>query len=340
MASQHDTRKFWYKNPLYLTLIITAAVVITAFFVSDLKPFLASFLNFWKMIWWAVLLGVIIAGFIDALVPSEYISSYLAKSGKKSIFYAAILGFIFSTCSHGVLAISMELYKKGASIPSVITLLLASPWANLAITVLLIAFFGWKALTFIIAAILIAIITGFIYQYLEKVGWIEKSQHVVSVSKSFSIKKDIKKRWNRFDWTVTNIKSLMHSILIGAWKVVHMVVWWIIIGTLVGSLLDAFIPHQLFQHYLGSSLFGLFATLILATIIEVCSEGSAPIAFTIYKQTMAFGNAFIFLMAGVATDFTEIGLIWTNIGKRAALWLPIITVPQALIVAYLFNLYL
>ncbi len=37
-------------------------------------------------------------------------------------------------------------------------------------------------------------------------------------------------------------------------------------------------------------------TLILATLIEVCSEGSAPSAFEIFNQTGAFGNSFVFLM--------------------------------------------
>ena len=85
---------------------------------------------------------------------------------------------------------------------------------------------------------------------------------------------------------------------------------------------------------------GLGITLIVATIIEVCSEGSAPISFEIFNQTGAFGNSFTFLMAGVATDYTELGLIWSNIGKKAAVWLPIITVPQILILGYLFNLFL
>lgn len=44
-------------------------------------------------------------------------------------------------------------------------------------------------------------------------------------------------------------------------------------------------------------------------------------------------------MAGVVTDFTEIGLIWVNIGKRAAIWLPIVAVPQALFFAYFFNVF-
>jgi hypothetical protein len=45
-------------------------------------------------------------------------------------------------------------------------------------------------------------------------------------------------------------------------------------------------------------------------------------------------------MAGVVTDYTEIGLLWTNIGKRTAIWLPIIAVPQVLLLGYLFNTFI
>ena len=47
-----------------------------------------------------------------------------------------------------------------------------------------------------------------------------------------------------------------------------------------------------------------------------------------------------FLMAGVATDYTEIGLIGSNIGKKATFWIPVITVPQILLLGYLFNIFL
>jgi uncharacterized membrane protein YraQ (UPF0718 family) len=90
--------------------------------------------------------------------------------------------------------------------------------------------------------------------------------------------------------------------------------------------------------YMGPTALGLLITLFFATIIEVCSEGSSPLAFEIFNKTGAFGNSFTFLMAGVATDYTEIGLIWSNIGKKAALWLPIITVPQILSFGFLYNI--
>ena len=42
-------------------------------------------------------------------------------------------------------------------------------------------------------------------------------------------------------------------------------------------------------------------------------------------------------MAGVVTDYTEIGLLWTNVGRRTALWLPIVTVPQVLALGMIAN---
>ena len=72
-------------------------------------------------------------------------------------------------------------------------------------------------------------------------------------------------------------------------------------------------------------------TLFFATILEVCSEGTSIIAFELYRNTHAIGNVFIFLMAGVATDYTEIGLLWSNIGRRTALFLPLVTLPQIIL---------
>ena len=88
---------------------------------------------------------------------------------------------------------------------------------------------------------------------------------------------------------------------------------------------------------MGATILGLIVTLILATIIEVCSEGSAPMAFEIFRQTGALGNSFVFLMAGVVTDYTEIGLLWHNVGKKTAIWLPIISVPQVITLGIIAN---
>jgi uncharacterized membrane protein YraQ (UPF0718 family) len=234
-----------------------------------------------------------------------------------------------SACSHGILAISMELYKKGASIPAVITFLLASPWANLPVTILLFGFFGLDALYFIFSAMLIAIITGFIYSGLEAKGWIEKSKDMPFVSK--------------YEWTHVkgfNLKKSVIGVSYGAVSLADMVLWWILIGVIMAAAIGAYVPGHIFMDYFGPTVVGLILTLAAATIIEICSEGSAPIAFEVYAKVGTLGNPFVFLMAGVVTDYTEIGIIWSNIGRKTAIWLPIVTVPQVLLVGYLFNVFL
>jgi uncharacterized membrane protein YraQ (UPF0718 family) len=102
-------------------------------------------------------------------------------------------------------------------------------------------------------------------------------------------------------------------------------------------IIDSFVPSDIFHRFLGPTLVGLFMTLGMATVIEVCSQGTAPLAFTIYRQTGAFGNAFAFLMGGVITDVTEIGLVWKNLGYRTALWMVAISLPQVLLLGWIFN---
>lgn len=340
--------KPWYKQPFYILIILTVALFIVSYAVKFLNPVYDALIDYLKLIWWAILLGFLIGGIIDRFIPREYIEKYLSRHKKRTIGYAVIFGFLMSACSHGILAIAIQLYKKGANTSSVIAFLLASPWANLPITVLLFGFFGVKALYLVLSAIIIAIITGLIYQVLERKGMVECDKckegedHKKGHGKhhSFSVWQDIKRRWSKYKFTSKAIKEDVVGVAKGSWSLSKMVLWWILIGMILASLARAFVPQHFFMKYMGATTLGLLVTLALATIIEVCSEGSSPMAFEIFKQTGAFGNSFVFLLAGVITDVTELGLIWSNIGKRAAIWLPIITVPQALILGYLFNTFL
>jgi hypothetical protein len=217
---------------------------------------------------------------------------------------------------------------------------LASPWANLPITVLLFGFFGMRAALIVVSAIVVAMLTGLIYQRLERRGLVECDKCGEDKPIDFSVIEDIKKRWKAYRFTRESGIEAIKGVVRGSWSLSKMILWWILIGITMASFARAYIPHNLFVMYMGPTLLGLAITLLFATIIEVCSEGSSPLAFEIFNQTGAFGNSFTFLMAGVATDYTEIGLIWTNIGRKAALWLPALTVPQILILGYLFNLIL
>ncbi|UCD55858.1 MAG: permease [Candidatus Omnitrophota bacterium] len=323
----------FYKNKTLIVSAVLALLVFLSYILPFLEPFRKTLFMYFKTIWWAILLGFFLGGIIDYYVPREYISHILAKPKKRTIFYSVILGFFMSACSHGILALSIELHKKGASNPAVVSFLLASPWANLTLTIMLIGFFGLKALYIIVSAIVIAIITGLIFQALERRKLIEVNNNILPVEKDFSIINDFRQRFKGYRFSATDIKGIYSGML----SLGNMVLWWLLIGMGLASLAGAYIPSGLFQNYMGPTLLGLFVTLALATVIEVCSEGSAPMAFEIFRQTGALGNAFVFLMAGVVTDYTEIGLLWHNVGKKTAIWLPVITVPQVIILGIIAN---
>jgi uncharacterized membrane protein YraQ (UPF0718 family) len=334
----------WYRSKLFLIVWILLVLLLLNLIlfpigVTVLQPFWVAFWDYLVLIWWALLIGFLLGGLIDYYIPRSYIAKHLSLPEKRVIGYSVLLGFLASACSHGILALGIELYRKGASVPAVIAFLMASPWANLPITILLFSFFGTKAFILIISAIIIALITGFIYQFLDRKNWIE-SQAPAEIDKGFSVRKDIRKRLDMYRFTGSNLSGDLRGVVKGSWSLTKMVMWWILIGMIMAAFARAYIPAELFHAYLGATILGLVVTLILATVIEVCSEGSAPLAFEIHEQTGAFGNSFTFLMAGVATDYTEIGLISSNIGKRAAFLLPVVTVPMILVLGYLFNLFL
>jgi uncharacterized membrane protein YraQ (UPF0718 family) len=117
-----------------------------------------------------------------------------------------------------------------------------------------------------------------------------------------------------------------------------MILRWLFIGVIIAAALRVFITPENFAQYFGPTMVGLAITLFAATVIEVCSEGSAPIASDILTRAGAVGNGFTFLMAGVATDYTEI-MVMREVTKswKIALFLPLVTVPQVLLAGWLLN---
>jgi len=333
-----EPERHLYKNKTFIVFSVLILLALLSYVIPFLEPLRKSLWMYFKTLWWAILLGLFLGGVIDHYVPREYVSHILSRPRRRTIFYSVFLGFLMSACSHGILALSIELHKKGVSTPAVVAFLLASPWANITITIMLIGFFGTKALFIILSAIVIAIITGFIFQILQRKNLVEINENSVRSEEGFSIINDIKKRYKSHRFSMETAKTDIKGIYSGMVSLSNMVLWWILIGMGIAGVVGAYVPTNIFQNYMGPTIAGLFVTLIIATIFEVCSEGSAPMAFELFKQTGALGNSFVFLMAGVVTDYTEIGLIWHNVGKKTAVWLPIITVPQVILLGIIANI--
>ena len=117
-----------------------------------------------------------------------------------------------------------------------------------------------------------------------------------------------------------------------------MVFRWLFFGIVLATAIRAFVPLDTYHALFGPTVAGLLLTLLAATVIEVCSEGSTPIAADIVTRAAAPGNGFTFLMAGVATDYTEVMVIRDMTKSwKIALFLPLISLPQILVIGWILN---
>lgn len=285
--------------------------------------------------WWGILIGIVAMGLIGA-IPREFITSLLGRGGTFSgILRACGAGLLLDLCNHGILMVGMKLYERGASLGQIFAFLIASPWNSLSTTFILIALIGLKwTLVIIVLSAVIGILTGILADCLVKRGALPGNPNTEDLAPDFRFWPEAKEQWSkaRFDRA-----TLWHHSK-RAVSESRMIIRWILFGAVLVSALRAVFDPATFAQYFGPTVIGLLLTFVAATIIEVCSEGSSPIASDLVNRAHAPGNGFAFLMAGAATDYTEVMALRETTGRwKAALALPLLTSPQILLVAYFLN---
>jgi uncharacterized membrane protein YraQ (UPF0718 family) len=180
----------------------------------------------------------------------------------------------------------------------------------------------------------IAVIVGVMFDALVNKKVLPENPAQQGLPEGFRFVPEAKKSLAATDFNHAFIKAM----IIDGVKDSRMVLRWIFFGVLLASLVRVFFTADDFQDWFGPTFMGLMLTVIAATIIEVCSEGSTPIAADLVTRANAPGNGFAFLMTGVSTDYTEVMVLKeTTRSWKMALFLPLLTVPQVLVVAYILN---
>ncbi|MDP6575545.1 MAG: permease [Candidatus Peribacteraceae bacterium] len=326
--------------PLVALIIILAYVahLFLGEFASGsefLITFNLSVFELMNRMWWGVALGILSVGFIGTL-PRELVSSALGKGGTLGgILRATGAGVMLDLCSHGILLVGMKLYERGASLGQTMAFLIASPWNSFSLTLILWSLIGFKWMILIlIFSLLIALASGIFFDRLVKKGILPANPHKTKLPESYCFKKELITHLKKMRPTPVNIYKVSFQGL----KDSRMILKWIFFGVILASLIRTFVHPELFAVAFGPTLAGLGATLIFATILEVCSEGSVPVATDMLLRAKAPGNTFAFLMTGVSTDYTEIlSLKETTHSWKIAFFLPLVTFPQVLIIAIILN---
>ncbi|OUS09483.1 ATPase [Gammaproteobacteria bacterium 54_18_T64] len=288
--------------------------------------------------WWGLGAAVIFVGLLER-IPRELIMATLGRGGTfKGIARATFAGLLLDLCSHGILMVGTKLYQKGASLGQLMAFLIASPWNSLSLTIIMLTLIGWKwTLLYIGLSLLIGLISGVIFDRLVAKGVLNANPATPdgnSQEAPPAVWPELKKLFAAARFTPQTIGALLWDGL----KDSRMVFRWLFFGLVLATAIRAFVPIDTYSALFGPTMMGLLLTLLAATIIEVCSEGSTPIAADLVIRAGAPGNGFTFLMAGIATDYTEI-MILKDLTKswKIALFLPLVTLPQVLVLGWILN---
>ncbi len=302
---------------------------------SMLSVFAGGVFELFNRMWWGLLLGVIFVGLLGK-IPRNLVMALLGRHGGfGGMLRATFAGVFLDLCSHGILAVGMKLYERGATVGQVMAFLLASPWNSLSLTLILFGLIGvgWTLL-FILLSLVIGVITGLVFDALVARQRLPANPYRAMLADDISLPE----QWRAFRQSINISLAGTGSVMMEGFKGARVVIRWALFGLVLAALIRAVVPVDAYASWFGASVLGLWLTLLAATIIEVCSEGATPIAADLMNRAHAPGNSFTFLMAGVATDYTEVMSIRdTTRSWRIALFLPLITVPQVMLIGYILN---
>jgi len=287
-------------------------------------------LRFLLKVWLWIVLGFSAAGLIREFLPERGFMERLAGGGDvKSLIKASILGALAQFLPHSSLPLAISLFDLGASRAYMIAFLVSTPWLCVIESLFLISFLRIKLFSFILVmTMVVAVLGGLVIDYLEKRGVIE-SGGPRAPKQGHGLE-----RHPRSETFRGRISSALHY----SYDFLKMSGKWIAIGLIGAGITKALIPMEVIKNLLGYSLYSVPLALGIGAIIEITVEASVPIVCSIYSLGASPGVCFTMLMAGVITDITEMGTVWTICGKKTAIASMIIYSFLTIIFGYLINL--
>ncbi len=103
--------------------------------------------NAFQMAWevgWALVLGFLLSGIVQAWVPKSRMKSALGGAGPRQVALATGLGAASSSCSYAAIAIAKSMFAKGASFASAMAFQFASTNLVFELGIVMWIFLGWQ----------------------------------------------------------------------------------------------------------------------------------------------------------------------------------------------------
>lgn len=244
-----------------------------------------------------LLLGFFIAGCLHVFLPPGKMTQWLGKPNLKSAVYAAFLGVPLPLCSCGVIPTGVSLYSNGSSKGASISFLISTPQTG--VDSILVTY-SLMTLPFALIRPVVAFVSGILGG---------------ALTNSLTVNEPAKPIENKATQTVYKNKwaELFRYAFI---EFLEDIAKWLVIGLVIAALITTLVPDDFFTQYLTNSWLSMLVILLASIPMYVCATGSVPIAAALMLKGLSPGAAFVFLMAGPATNAGTIAVIGKSIGKK------------------------
>ena len=248
-----------------------------------------------------LLLGMLVSGLISIFIDSSFIFKHIGQKNAGSVLKSTLFGIPLPLCSCGVIPVAATLRESGASKGATVSFLVSTPQTGVDSIFLT---YGMLGPMFALFRPLAALASGFFSGIVINNFDHDMHHHLSESDNDPKTKESLDKR------IISGVKygflTLPADIAIPLTQ-----------GLVVAAAIAILIPPQFIaEHFSSSNLIQYTMMLAVSLPIYVCATASIPIAVALMAKGITPGAAFIFLMAGPATNASSIAVIKNILGKR------------------------
>ena len=289
--------------------------------VTDIQNFV---INFTAIVWEAlpfIVLGAIIAGILEELLPQEAIAKILPKHFVPAVIIGALLGLVFPMCECGIVVVMRRLLRKGLPLSCCVSYMLAGPIVNVIVIMSTwVAFAPHKVgieqtslgMPMVLLrcgmGFLVACVTGMIVHWVQSRSTTSLTTVTVPPPKS-TLSLDMAPLPKASTWQrINNITSTaLHDFMD------------IMVFLIIGSALAAIIKTnptwiiQVESHSRENPFLAIPVMMLLAVLLSLCSEADAFLAASFVGMSVSAKMAFLVL--GPMLDL-KLLLMYTRVFRK------------------------
>ncbi len=254
-----------------------------------------------------LLLGMTVAGLLSVFMKREVVARHVGGHDLSSVLKSALLGVPLPLCSCGVIPTASYLKKYGASKPAVMSFLISTPQTGVDS---LTATWGMLGPLFAVFRALTALITGvlggfFSYLFDRDDRTDGKGEEELARGASAG---DTKGKWRQFFNFA--YRESVDDIAVN-----------FLVGLALAAVISLAIPNNFFEGTLfGGGFLSMLLMVVIGIPMYVCSTSSIPIAVALILKGFSPGAAYVFLVAGPATNAATLAILSRVLGRKQTLF--------------------